>query len=119
MSEKEKPREFWLSETGTIKDVIFYSVYRNKEDTLNPYGKGLQVIEKSAYTELLLEAKALREALDGFRIGHEHAPMLPHTRALGDTYGWCDFCHTKVTWGPGDAEEALARFDAYLKSEEK
>ncbi len=38
---------------------------------------------------------------------HIHAPDLPHTRALGDTYGWCDYCSGKVHWGLGNADQVL------------
>lgn len=47
-------------------------------------------------------------ALEEFRLGHVHAADLPHTRSYGDNYGWCDYCQTKVSWGPGEAEIALA-----------
>lgn len=58
---------------------------------------------------LQAECAMLREALEEFKLGHEHAPDLPHTRAMGDSYGWCDYCLTKVTWGPGIAEQALSQ----------
>lgn len=49
------------------------------------------------------------ETLEDFKLGHEHAPDLPHTRAMGDTYGWCDYCSTKVSWGEGEAEKTLSQ----------
>jgi hypothetical protein len=57
---------------------------------------------------------AVQELCD-FRLGHEHKPDLPHTRALGETYGWCDHCNTSVSWGPGDAEIALSQIEEVLK----
>lgn len=53
---------------------------------------------------------ALVEALEKFKLGHEHAPDLEHIRAMGDTYGWCSICSTKVSWGSRDAEQALAKW---------
>lgn len=58
-------------------------------------------------------------ALEEFRLGHEHAAGLNHTRALGDTYGWCDFCGCKVDWGPGAAETALAALPTRTQAETK
>lgn len=58
-------------------------------------------------------------ALEEFRLGHVHAADLSHTRAFGDNYGWCDYCQTKVSWGPGDAEIALAKAEALLVGEGK
>lgn len=49
-----------------------------------------------------------REALEGFKLGHQHEDGWEHIRRYGDTYGWCDFCQEKVMFGPGDAEIALA-----------
>lgn len=57
--------------------------------------------------ELERKLKVAEEALEELRLGHKHAPDLEHTRALGDGYGWCDFCNTKVLWGDGIADEAL------------
>lgn len=57
----------------------------------------------------------LVEALEEFKLGHEHKPDLPHTRAMGDTYGWCDHCSTKVSWGPGEAEQALEKWREVTK----
>lgn len=56
--------------------------------------------------------RVLVEALEGFRLGHAHGPDLDHTRKLGNSYGWCDHCATKVSWGPGYAEEALSKAQA-------
>lgn len=55
------------------------------------------------------------EALEGFRLGHEHAPGFLYTRPMGDTYGWCDHCHGRVSWGPGEAEQALEQIYTGLK----
>lgn len=59
--------------------------------------------------------KILSGALEEFRLYHDHQPGLNHTRAMGDSYGWCDRCHTKVSWGPGEAEIALAKAQELLK----
>lgn len=48
-------------------------------------------------------------ALDEFRLGHEHRADVKHIRVMGDTYGWCDFCQEKVSFGPGIAEQALEK----------
>lgn len=65
---------------------------------------------KADYAKMLRAVVAcLREGLEQFALNHEHAPDLAHTRALGDTYGWCDYCATKVEWGSDPAREALAR----------
>lgn len=61
------------------------------------------------------ELKELIDALEDFKLGHEHAPDLPHTRAMGDTYGWCDYCSTRVSWGPGYAEQILAKWKTWLE----
>lgn len=71
-----------------------------------------------APTDLAKALKALEtttDALDSFKLSHLHAPDLPHTRSLGDTYGWCDYCKTSVSWGPGDAETALSQIEEVLK----
>ena len=57
----------------------------------------------------------LQEALEEFKLGHEHKPREPHIRIMGDFYGWCDHCQTKVNWGPGEAEQALAKVEDLLK----
>lgn len=59
--------------------------------------------------KLALIIKELSEALGNFKLAHEHATDLKHTRAMGDTYGWCSLCSEKVLWGPGFAEQALER----------
>lgn len=51
------------------------------------------------------------ETLETFKLRHEHAANLEHTRALGSNHGWCDYCRTKVSWGPGDAEIALREIE--------
>lgn len=71
-------------------------------------GVGAYAMPPEQTLALVRAVEQLRGALEEFRLSHEHAPGLPHTRALGDTYGWCDDCSTKVTWGPGIAEVALA-----------
>lgn len=120
MSNEQKPREFWLVKNETI----YCDVKPGHED--DPDDHLIHAIEYSAYMKLLVENERLvtklsdcerrlgiaREALEEFRLGHEHQPKLSHIREMGDTYGWCDFCQTKVHWGPGIAEEALAQIDA-------
>ena len=70
---------------------------------------------KFGFDALASQVVMLAEALEEFRLGHEHAPNLPHTRALGDTYGWCDFCSEKVSWGIGAAEQAIEKLEVFLK----
>lgn len=58
------------------------------------------------------QEKMLRAAMDGvgeFVLNHEHSPGLSHTRALGDSYGWCDHCGEKVSWGEYRAKELLSQ----------
>lgn len=55
------------------------------------------------------------DALENFQLGHEHAPDLKHTREMGYSYGWCDYCQEKVSWGPGIAEQALASIESIAK----
>lgn len=40
-------------------------------------------------------------------VAHIHEADLPYTRALGSSYGWCDYCGTKVSWGECDAALVL------------
>lgn len=61
--------------------------------------------------KLLSVIERMREAIEEFRLGHEHQPDLPHTRAMGGTYGWCDFCQTKVVWGKGYADSCISDCD--------
>lgn len=68
--------------------------------------------------ELLELVRELISTLEEFQLGHEHAPDLQHTRSLGDSYGWCDYCSTKVNWGPGYAEDALAKAEVLFKGDE-
>lgn len=65
---------------------------------------------RAGYAYAVNDAKIIVAALEEFKLGHIHWPDLPHTRALGDSYGWCDICSEKVSWGPGFAEEALERW---------
>lgn len=53
--------------------------------------------------------KVAVEALENFQLGHEHKPELEHTRAMGDTYGWCDHCNQTVAWDEDIARDALAK----------
>lgn len=59
----------------------------------------------------LIEAVA---ALEELQLGHSHKSGDEHLRLLGDNYGWCSFCQTKVNFGHGVAEEALSKIDKVL-----
>lgn len=72
----------------------------------------LEILNPEIKDEMI---RVMAEALEEFRLGHEHAPDLKHTRAMGGTYGWCDYCQTKVSWNPGIAEAALARVEELSK----
>lgn len=65
----------------------------------------LKYIELAEMQEKIINL--LKDALEDFKLGHDHAPNLEHTRALGESYGWCDICSTRVSWGLGYAELAL------------
>ena len=54
------------------------------------------------------------EALEELQLGHSHKSGDEHLRLLGDNYGWCSHCQTKVSFGPGIAEEALSKIDKVL-----
>ena len=74
--------------------------------------------ESSSPESFIAVMKSLLDALDaleGFKLGHEHAPNLSHTRAMGDGYGWCDHCNTRVFWGPGEAERVIAQIEELMK----
>lgn len=67
---------------------------------------------KSRDEELTRLEGLVREAttvIEGFQLGHEHSAGLNHIRKMGDTYGWCDFCGERVSFGPGEAEQFLAK----------
>ena len=56
---------------------------------------------------LTADRDKLRNTLSDFVIPHEHKPDLPHTRAMGANYGWCDFCCERVTWEEDIALKAI------------
>ena len=56
-----------------------------------------------------------REALEGFQLGHLHDETEPDYRPLGDSYGWCSKCSTKVGLYEDYARDALAAIDAVLQ----
>lgn len=51
------------------------------------------------------------EALEELKLNHSHRNLdAEHMRRLGDTYGWCDFCGTKMSFDEdGVANEALQK----------
>lgn len=59
----------------------------------------------------------LAEVLEGFRLGHQHEAGLTHIRVMGDSYGWCDLCHERISFGPGEAEQAIAELDRFVSGE--
>lgn len=107
-----KDQEF-IAESRTLlpKALDALEQYKEEYENLCKFTNDFESERDQLGTELAA-AKALnvkyREALEQFKLGHEHQPNLPHTRAMGETYGWCDFCQEKVSWGEGIAEQALA-----------
>lgn len=56
-----------------------------------------------------------RDALTELQLGHEHNTNEgDHYRPLGDTYGWCHICSTKVGLNEDVVREALARIKEIL-----
>lgn len=58
-------------------------------------------------------------ALEEFQLSHKHSEGESYIRKMGDTYGWCDYCSEKVSYGPGYAEEALAGIATILEGGKK
>lgn len=57
----------------------------------------------------------LAGALEEYQIKHSHAPEDKHMRIMGDSYGWCDFCSTRVDfYRPCLAGEALQELEKWL-----
>lgn len=64
-------------------------------------------------------ARALEVAvkeLEQFKIGHSHAAE--DLRLMGDTYGWCGVCSTKVNINECYASEGIEAIRAILESNE-
>lgn len=77
---------------------------KDRDSVVIHYDYFEQLVELSRWA---LDAK---DALEELRLGHEHRPKLDHIREMGDTYGWCSYCSTKVTFGDGVAESCLRSF---------
>ena len=75
----------------------------------------IESANRETVLKLIATVRVMREALAEFQLGHEHADGLDHIRIMGNTYGWCDYCSTKVTFGPGYAEAALAKAEEIWK----
>lgn len=37
-------------------------------------------------------------------------------RVMGDSYGWCDYCHTKMCFGEDDARDALTDIENIMEA---
>jgi hypothetical protein len=46
--------------------------------------------------ELIARLEAMETTLQEYVLGHTHHEDDKHFRPLGDTYGWCDYCSTRV-----------------------
>lgn len=57
---------------------------------------------------LFAALKRAVEALEPLQLGHEHNEICTEYRPLGNTYGWCSICQTKVGLNEDDARDALA-----------
>lgn len=79
----------------------------------NDYVEG-RIFENARLAPLHEALVAAVEALKELQLGHVHEPLAENIRVLGDTYGWCYSCNTKVSFEPGIAEEALAKIDKVL-----
>ena len=104
-----------IAEQGKVTVVVDDGTYDNRyQGVQRKPDAAFIAASRNALPKLIEALEEAVGALEEFRLGHEHAPGLDHTRAMGDTYGWCDHCHTKVKWGPGYAEEALANVNALI-----
>jgi hypothetical protein len=62
--------------------------------------------------ELLAKKLAVAvEALNEFRLGHEHNEGDKNYRPLGDNYGYCHTCATKVGLNEDIAKDALEQIE--------
>jgi hypothetical protein len=75
-------------------------------DSDSDFCKVLAAIQAKKLATIVLVLSGFLEEL---RLGHEHNQGLKNIRPMGDGYGWCDYCQTKVNYGPGLAEEALKK----------
>ncbi len=57
--------------------------------------------------EALAQNAKYRAALEELRISHAHNETNAEYRPLGDTYGYCHLCHTKVALNEDVARDAL------------
>ena len=59
------------------------------------------------------------ETLEQLQLGHSHNEKDSNYRPLGDTYGWCSLCSTKVGLNEDIARSTLAALSQPLKEGEK
>ena len=82
---------------------------RCEEDTESPFFKVM--------LSLLDALEIQKEALQELQLGHTHNADDSHYRPLGDNYGWCDHCGTKVMLNEDIARDALTRSNERLQRE--
>lgn len=75
-----------------------------------------QLGEKSIITDSdLFKAvemiRVMREALDEVRLNHTHLETDEHFQKMGDSYGWCHWCHTKVGVNEDLVRDALDKVE--------
>lgn len=64
-----------------------------------------------ANAKMLEAMRVMRGALSELQLGHVHNESEPDYRPLGDTYGWCSICTTKVGLNEDIARDALAKVE--------
>jgi hypothetical protein len=60
---------------------------------------------------LIKRVETLTEVMNEFRLGHVHNETCEDYRPLGDTYGWCSICSTKVRLNEDLARDVLDNED--------
>ena len=67
-----------------------------------------EIITADDFDEAIAVIEKLKEALEDCQIGHVHNETNDDYRPLGDSYGYCSLCHTKVGLNEDDVRDALA-----------
>lgn len=102
-----RSRDEEMNQTAAIIERKDRELSRLAQDHMTKSSAIVHYHEKLARLEgLVREATTV---IEGFQLGHEHSAGLNHIRKMGDTYGWCDFCGERVSFGPGEAEQFLAK----------
>jgi len=99
---------------GPASDVHRGQIRKDAEyiSAFNP-ATALRLLDTIERQERALEVA--RDALTELQLGHEHNTNEgDHYRPLGDTYGWCHICSTKVGLNEDVVREALARIKEIL-----